>query len=307
MKSPVATSISSYIDHLGELSDELGVGPDDAIWYRGQPRRCTWDLRPGLYRREFYPHLQEGEPFPVTPAAALEALLKKRFVLRSRPLLGRKVEKETLELLFLMQQHGVPTRLLDWTENPLAALFFAVRDEGKRGEPPQEKSADHRQPKQTRRSGAAVYLLKPTALNSLSHIESILSDDEDEPSFGRYVCLEFMMHLEAKYPTAYLPPLLHQRMVVQQSVFTLHGNDPSSLQDLNAIAEANGKKPFLAEIRIPRESLSNIYKELTGHAGVTEYSLFPDLDGLGRELCSLARHCVWAERDKEDTEANDTK
>jgi hypothetical protein len=48
-----------------------------------------------------------------------------RFRQRTIPLHSRDLSDEW-DALFFMQHYGVPTRLLDWTENPFIAFYFAV-------------------------------------------------------------------------------------------------------------------------------------------------------------------------------------
>jgi len=146
----------------------------EKVWhfYRGQ-REASWELEPVIDR------VGHG----ALTRFDHERLMFEEFKRRAVAFLGSR-PADDWEFLALARHHGLPTRLLDWTENPMAALFFAVEE---------PSTAD-----------SAVWC----------YVHVGLGKPRLDASATGPLAIERL--------TLYEPPHLHARIAVQSSLFTAH-------------------------------------------------------------------------------------
>jgi len=237
-------SVGEFIDRAAGVADQWCNDQYFAPWFRGQSR-ITDDLLPSIYRPQ--------------NRSLNELDCRFDFRLRAYPFLegaAREPQSEW-EWYFLMQHHGLPTRLLDWTESALIGLYFAVIDMGRKDEP-------------------GVWMLDPWSINErIARLGARIFGAEDR-ELQQYLPLDDAAAIPAE-PVSIQAPYASRRIAAQKGCFTLHG---SARKPLNGYAELG---PYLYKIPISRKHQSEMVEHLT-IAGITTTAVFPDLPNLASEL-----------------------
>lgn len=241
----IRQSTIDNIHHALDAAQTAAAKFDSAIWWRGHAAILDWRLLPTVYRDGF------ADP------TRHEKNLSVRFVAGAGSRHAHLPEQGNWdEWLVLMQHYGLPTRLLDWTESVLVALYFVVRD---------HPSEDGR-----------LFALHPFRLNEKeSGLNMTFSPGHQQvaelfaPPFRNIAP-------NPKTIAAFIPLEKDMRMLVQQSSFTVHGPALS----IDGLAY---RDDILIQWDVPSSAKNGLMVGLSA-LGINESTLFPDLEHLAKYI-----------------------
>ena len=152
--------------------------------------------------------------------------------------------KDIFQWLALMQHHGAPTRLLDFTWSPYVAAFFALERSTTQG---------------------AVWALNPQRLvNITERLKEFL--DGSLPGaigFGE-------------------PFVMNGRLIAQSGTFVVTREIGTPIEDV--VSEYAFPEDTLVKLQLPADSIRASGMRTLFMMNITNATLFPDLDGLARSL-----------------------
>lgn len=256
-------SLEKFLRTVSKIRSSWSFEKDDVggPWYRGQQRK-HWKLVPNVVRLGCFDRNTEDE-------------IREEFALRAPALTSYEtLPANNWNLYFLMQHYSAPTRLLDWTESPTIALYFAVRDN-----PGYYDSA--------------VWMLNPYELNKrvvgkgeVLSPGAVNANKKDVAKASPWLSDRWSKRALPDWPLAVFPTHIARRISSQKSCFTIHGKREEGFARFS-----KGSNACLRRIAIPGYAVREIRLDLQNY-GIDDTTIFPDLEGLGRALATNYRDMV---------------
>jgi hypothetical protein len=240
-KADQPSELTPLEKNWGEFREYVSGLKESRFLFRGQGSR--WRLRTSFHRSgraNLTRFLNEDVP-----------ALHKHLSARTKHVFNLQIPDENGAFLNLIQHHGYPTPLLDWTYSPYVAAFFAYRHISNKKAAFAEANAKVRihvfdQAQWRRDLNQILFLVAPRL-----HV-----------SIGEFIAIE------------------NERMIPQQAASTVTNAD-----DIETYirSKQTNDKTYLWAIDLPVDNRRQVVRDLS-YMGITAGSLFPGLDGACEEL-----------------------
>jgi FRG domain len=228
---------------------DLVINPPYSNWaFRGE-RDERWPLYSSLsrYLQNFHIH---KDAWPEQEERILRIFKRKAHQFLERP----PEWDDDFQWLALMQHHGAPTRLIDFTWSPYVAAFFAL----------ERTVAD-----------GVVWALNPARIDSSRNKRPARLDPRVPGNLARY-------YQKGDHRLIWMgePYTMNRRLIAQSGTFAVPG-----LLDVpvESILSDRDQESILAKFVLANPVRETAMRELY-RMNITFATLFPDLDGLARSM-----------------------
>lgn len=234
--------VESWEEFLGYITR----APYSNWAFRGE-RDARWPLYSSLSR-----YLMN---FHVAPKAwpEQERRIIRIFKRKAHQFLDRPPDlDDDFQWLALMQHHGAPTRLIDFTWSPYVAAFFAL-----------ERTLED----------GVVWAINPARVDSSRNFQPAKTDPRAPANFQRY-------YIKGTRRFIWMgePHTMNQRLIAQSGTFAVPGVLDVPIEDILSDNEHIMAK-FVMTQAVRETGMRELYR-----MNITYATLFPDLDGLARSM-----------------------
>ncbi|HAY3506933.1 FRG domain-containing protein [Elizabethkingia anophelis] len=240
------------------------------IWFRGQSN-ASYEIVPSLFREKFVIGDNQGIDRHKYGFKKSDAIMKNDikaievFKNKFKILYPSRVISE-IDCLYLMQHYGIKTRLLDFTTDPIIALYFAL-NKFKKCDNENDEYVDIDEKDGYSEKGSSIFCIDPNFLNKESFNDGEIVNLENS---------EFSEIKDTFHPVAIETDFDEPRIKAQKSKFVFFGVDYKPYEAYDVL------KSHYHKIIIPNSARKDMFNEIK-QKGYNHFTIYPDLKGLALE------------------------